>query len=1008
MLRNLAEEFNKNEYISLYKMAELIGRNVKVLKQLRHRKRFLEYINKLPKGMIEEIKLEKKIELDEEYPSLDVVYNLNTVQKFLKENIKKSEALELMNNVYTRLRRLENQYNIPLYELGLTHDLKFYPREIIEKICLPFDINKYMTIYEFAKNKYGKEHSKDKFLRDLKSRIDELPEGMISKKKLDIKYYDFKINREVEEVYLRKDIEAFFINHILKDKVFKELEKEASIYVIRKYYKKLNIKGIILGGNSDVYISKNDYKRLKLICNAVSTKSNISATKTYTELLGYLTLKEVAAVLQLTEVSIKKLIKIKVLNVVDVFGGTKLFDKEAINKIHEQQIRLLQEYKSNYYTFGEIRQKYGKSFSNYVVGSEDKIRRVVNKKEIPAILVGNITYRSKQIYDKYQVEDLWKEYKLYNDMNSLSIDNPFDDFLYKVEHILKVNFKEGQENTKNLWYEYVKKFLYSTKISNKSRLSFLTNQFCRNTEVIFKVFQREIYSYNAYEINNLYLNNKNNICRSYQNAFYLFLKQMIDSFAVKGLPIPFSHKDLTDPRTYKNIKEADSGIYSLEEYHSLYEYVNRIEFHKNKAISDVMRFIKTNDITKYKRYDSCWLYIIVQLTNNWRHSTVLTQIPRVDLSSTQIKNLEWLLTNTPSLEDANNIIFQIGRYVTKINKTGVSAEGIFTVGEPLKIAFATAISICELRKQETLDNNLELINLSGNLVTNMNPHKEFFKEFDKGFKFENRKINRTLTTLIWSVLRHIGKGLKEAQVSRSHLQETTTINHYIKLTDIQVENLVLELFERNQFGFVTQSLNNILFGTELNKYVETERMIYINKGFGNVIKIEATAGLINRLSAEKEQVIGYLKQFKLEDLHQLYYQLLIGILPVKQRHYQCIYSECVFKNELGEMPHCETCSASIINVYALSNIMDNYIYFMKKILKEFDCAPIGEKKKLANHFYFLHSVVDQARKKFGREAVDGFVEGNTEQIKELGRRLESKRLRSYRTEGIDLRGNYSV
>ena len=92
----------------------------------------------------------------------------------------------------------------------------------------------------------------------------------------------------------------------------------------------------------------------------------------------------------------------------------------------------------------------------------------------------------------------------------------------------------------------------------------------------------------------------------------------------------------------------------------------------------------------------------------------------------------------------------------------------------------------------------------------------------------------------------MGKGLKESQASRSHMQAQTTINHYIKLSDGQVKNLVDELFERNQFGFVTQTLTNILFGLETNKSIETGRMLEVNKHFGDVFKIEATAGLINR------------------------------------------------------------------------------------------------------------------------------------------------------------------
>lgn len=379
---------------------------------------------------------------------------------------------------------------------------------------------------------------------------------------------------------------------------------------------------------------------------------------------------------------------------------------------------------------------------------------------------------------------------------------------------------------------------------------------------------------------------------------------------------------------------------------------------------------------------------------------MISQIPRIDLSSTSIESLDWLMDNTPSLEDANNIIYQIGRYVTKISKTEISAEGIFVIGEPLKIAFAIAISICEFRVREFNDNSVTLIDLAGHLVERHNPHKEYFKGLETKFKFENRKMNRTLTTLIWSVLRSEGSGLKEAQISRSHLQDKNTIKYYIKLSDEHVNQLVDQLFERNQFGFVTQSLSNLINGIENNKEVETKKIVLLQEQFGDVFKIEATAGIINRISNEKQEVIKYLKELDLDGLHNIFYSSIIGNLPAYQKNHQCIFSKCKYENDFGEKPSCTTCAASIINIYALREIMDNYLYMMEKIIKEFESSLIGEKQKLANQFFLLNEVVNRARNQFGRETVDGFIEGKTERIKKLGKILSSINVISFRTQGV--------
>lgn len=871
---------------------------------------------------------------------------------------------------------------------------------------LELDFKDYMTIYRIAEEKFNKDSNNQYFISKLKKSILELPtECKITMINLEEKYYDEKYDQFVKELYLKEDIDHFFSNYISKKSLINKLKKFVSHDSIYKYYNNLNPIEIILGGNIDIFVSQETSKKLNEIIQVAGKGRWGWRTYTfekYKNSNGYLSFEEVMKKLNCTSATTQRLINEKLLVVSDQYGDRKLFDKDHVHELHTEQERLIEKYKRNYYSSKQIQEKYSDSFAHYIKGSEDKVRRKITKVDPPLLLISYFGVQMK-LYKKDEIDNLWEDYKLYRDMNSMSLEEPFDDFIYKVEQVLNIKFTTKQKNTKLLWYQYVERFFISTRMSDKSRIIFQTNQFARCTELIFNIFNQEIYSYSGSEINKRFLNDSINIRRSYQRDFYTFLKQMLETFSIEGLPSPYNIDELCDPKNFKRIKEVATDIYSLEEYHELYNHTNRVSFHKEKAIQDVTNLIQSMDYTKYKRYDCCWLYILVQLTNNWRHSTILSQIPRIDLSTTSIESLEWLKKNDPSIEDANSIIYQISRYVTKINKTDVSAEGIFTISEPLKIAFATAISICEFCRRATLDSSPTLIDLPGHLVVKYNPHKEFFIDFIDGFKFENRKLNRTLSTLIWSVLRHMGNGLKESQFSRSHLQDQTTITHYIKLSNEQVKNLVDEIFERNQFGFVTQTLTNILFGTETNKHIETERMLEVNKQFGNVFKIEATAGLINRIATERDHVLKYLEEFDLEGLRNLFYQSTTGSLPSKQRYYQCIYADCKYENEYGERPSCDSCAASMINVYALENIMDNYISMLEKILKEFESATPGEKHKLANQFFLLHNTVDQARRKFGREAVDGFVRGGTERIKALGLELSTMNLKKYRTLGV-LRG----
>jgi len=992
-LKKLEEkfEFNNKEYISIYKLAAMIGRDVYGLKKGNSRIRFKAYLNNLPLGTIATVTLDKPTLTDVGFPKVKTLYSRNDVLLFLKNFFRNSD-LKIEYGNYLGLEQLARVNGIPEYKLGKSKELRFYPKSLIKK---PLELGHYMTIYEIGICKFGKEVSNYNFYVILRKRIEELPEGMLKKIKLDFSYKDIKVNRVITELFLKDDVESFFSKYILRDEAFKDIMNYGSLFAIRKYFKKLNIHEIVLGARIDVFILRSDYKKLKELCIALSSTSNIISLKVFARSFNYVTNDEVMNILNLSNYFLKKLIYSEKIIVAERYDNQKLFDKNHISQVHQKQLKLLKEYRDEYYTVSEIHEKFSPSFLKYFLSSKEKQR--VNKKEIPIILVGYLKGRSKICYEKLQIESRWCDYKLYKGMSILTIEDPFGDFIFKVEDVIKIAFCRDQEKTKELWYQFTCKIFNNTGVLDKAKISFMVNQYAKNTENIFNVFKKEIYTYRADEVNKLYLNSGSGILRSHQRAFYQFLKQLIISFRSDGFPLPFSVDELNNPSDYEIVKESDTSIYLLEEYHALYGYVNLIEYHKKKAIDSVRIFLRTPNTTKNNHYDSCWLYILIQLTNNWRHSTIIAQM--IDLSDTQIKNMEWLVDNNPSLEDANNIIFQIGRYVTNIHKTSVSAEGIFNIGEPLKIAFATAISICEFRAQGSIKGSSDLIYLCGSLRTKKNPHKTFFENFICGFEFENRKINRTLSTLIWSVLRHLGRGLKESKVSRSHIREQTTINHYIKLTDKQVEHLVLEIFERNQFGYVTQMLSNILFGTEADKSVETKRMVAINNNFGDVIKIEATAGVINRLAINKQQVIQYLQSFSLEEIHTKYNQLLAGILPSKKRYFQCIYSKCTLKDDYFEPP-CDGCAASIINVYALSNIMDNYVCYMKKIIKDFDNVVVGEKNKLANHLYLIHGVVEQARIKFGRDVVDGFVEGKTECIKDLGFQLAPKKLKQYRTSGV--------
>src|SRR5699024_6833134 len=101
---------------------------------------------------------------------------------------------------------------------------------------------------------------------------------------------------------------------------------------------------------------------------------------------------------------------------------------------------------------------------------------------------------------------------------------------------------------------------------------------------------------------------------------------------------------------------------------------------------------------------------------------------------------------------------------------------------------------------------------------------------------------------------------------------------------------------------------------------------------------------------------------------------MTNTLYSKQKYYQCVFSECKFKGQSISLQDCSNCPYSIINVYALSNLMSLYIDSIYQIINKFESAKIGEKQKMANHFYLLWRQIQNAKEKFG-DSVYEFVEG---------------------------------
>lgn len=979
------------KYINIYKIAILFDRDPEKLRDYKSRSRFAKYLLNIPN-----LKIIKQNDND--------LYNLSDVKNFLENYISRIDAMELLNVSLLTFDKYINEHSIKVIQFGNSMQYKYYLGEDIKKLSegSSYDKELHMTIYDIARKYF--QRVMPNFIIELRNNIRKHLNESITEIKLTGKIHNVKSGRYIYSVYLMSEVIQFFDNHFSKIKVLELLSQIANknkVQMVMEKYSDITI--IPLGKNlNSIFYTKADFK--KLYEAAKNENELIESGKKDSLKVGEKVYYSKKRSMEILKLGIKVFNKIegKELPIFYKLENVKFFDAKDIDMFLEKLKLDLDEINNNYYTIEQIKEKYSKQ---YIAVLKNKNNMEIEYKKLSVFLKNWLQSNGGHVYKKNDVDSNWDLYFKKVTLSKISMENPFDEFVYKVEQVLNLKFPHNLAITKKLWYENVEKSLIK---SNRSNIRGLIHLFVNTTESILDIFKKEIFYYTTKEINNRFLNQNNSVSRTQQRQIYRFIRLVVETFNLQNKSISIIIEHLNNPTKFNSINEQDTSIYTLAEYHEFYDYCNWVDNHKIKALSDVKNYI--SDVkkgvlrTNYKKYDSSWLYVMVQLTNNWRHSTIITQIPRIDLSNTRISSLEWLEKNDPSIEEANDIVFQIGRYVQHIHKTTVNSEGVFNIGEPLKIAFATAIAICELRAQFTDDNSEILIKLTlgknyllTRLVANRNPYDIFFCDFRNDLVFENRKMNRTLSTLIWSVLRHIGKGLKESQLSRGHKNQETTIEHYIILGQKQVNQLVMELFERNNFGHITQLFSNIIFGEEVDKLIETENIKSTTELFGNSIKIEATSGLINKLAQERETVLKYLTNLNSDEVWGIYLNSIAGNLPTKERYYQCVFSECKFEDEYGQKPHCRSCGAAIINVYALSQLMDSYVNLLHKVANEFDGLPLGEKKKLSNHFHLLYQIVNEARGKFGRNVLDGFVDGGNERIKSLGEIVSSKDIMKFLT-----------
>ncbi|WP_394548147.1 hypothetical protein [Priestia aryabhattai] len=622
------------------------------------------------------------------------------------------------------------------------------------------------------------------------------------------------------------------------------------------------------------------------------------------------------------------------------------------------------------------------------------VMKILNKTYIPVkhipsypattlinITLGNYIRTVYLLSEVYKYKNVQDELYLLEQAHQNEPKEAFD----KILSIKQIEFTQNSKYTSEKWYSYCYEKLLLTRGGNDTKRA-LVNNLVQCTGYLSNLTRnKELYSFYSNEINLSFFNDaiiKRNQCLLYGFLieFEATLKATLDENNTKINT--YDVAKLINPYNYE-IVEKPKDTYSYEEYIKIYNYVKNNN-HKRQAIIDAENIIEGLEDSFH--YSSAWLYALVHLSNAWRHSDVIS-IPKVNLTELGILSLKTLKERDLTSDEANCVINQISRNYFIASKNG--ATNNFFCAEDLVLPLATAAVICTIiATQTTLEENKTIINFGTKTTKFMygKSHNAFFRDFTKqeaDFKFESLKMNRTVLVLIYMILVKKGKGsaaLEMARKLRAH-QDFESSNIYLKIPQQELDKLCASLFDRKHFGFIPDLLATVLLGDDNNRDERTKNIIAINKKFGGIHKIEATAGFINKALSERQLVAEMIFSMGLDEVTALMFDLNANLLPSREGNIQCIVAE---KGCQKPQYECRSCPYSVPNFYTLSSLAESVKSTIKEFVEEYEADSFpAEKTRLMNFLYIEMDNFERAIQMFGKEEVFKFFEGGEDEYNNL-------------------------
>lgn len=621
-----------------------------------------------------------------------------------------------------------------------------------------------------------------------------------------------------------------------------------------------------------------------------------------------------------------------------LFNGTWRIPNTEIKRAQKDIANL----KKHYYTFREIKEKYKLKKSNKLSDRFEFIER-------PPIAnaFDNVKGGSKFLYLKSSVDTFYEtNLKKVAKRKEWAPTEVFEYYDWLIQNQLSSTIPK---ETLGLYERYAKQTLSASNANPRILRQMASELHVALNSIGEAVTTREIYELSGAAANALINREPRKTIKKRLYAFLIFcMNQRICKYTLR---------EINNPHVSYQMK-GEQDVYEFEEFIEIYNYAINKEWHIKEAISS-------------QKYASSWLYVLIHLSNAWRHADVI-RIPPVYPEAIGIDTMEWFHDYNLLLPQGQIIVNQLHNYELEISKTTMRRH--FFCHQELVVPISTAMIICEFHRR--ISGSPSLISFC---TSDNSPTKTmlglFFSKDEKftNFKFGSLKMNRSIMEhLYYSIQKRTGKGnsaFELVQKMRNHSSEVT--KEYIRFTK-EGGKISKSLFDRGEFGYIYDQLIDVLTEDnppQLSLDERTETIKRLSQTMG-VIEVEASIGFLDQMESEKSSIIHQLKKLDESQAFEYVRKLYLRQMPSKIKNVQCFsFPKC-------HRPSCEhscfTCPLAIPNTYSMHTLFSDITRRFTKLKNaETDGVQKREKRALLKDLDLL----SQAISEFGEQYVWSFFEG---------------------------------